>query len=133
MKSLNIPRLNWKYYKVDPDKLQFWSDKIPYLKIFFESEYDEDRHLAYAIVDRLVNSTAEEDLWNQKTADEINACLEDTWVSSEVNGSRWSAYFLNLQNIIDSKICTVCHSNICNSYRAEKEASGRAITMIELV
>ena len=102
MKPLNIPRLNWKYYKVDPDKLQFWSDKIPYLKTFLESEYDEDKHLAYAIVDRLVNSTVEEDLWNQKTADEINACLEDTWVSSEVNGSRWSAYFLNLQNIIDS-------------------------------
>lgn len=102
MKPLNIPRLNWKYYKVDPDKIQFWSDKIPYLKTFLESEYDEDKHLAYAIVDRLVNSTVEEDLWNQKTADEINACLEDTWVSSEVNGSRWSAYFLNLQNIIDS-------------------------------
>ena len=102
MKPLNIPRLNWKYYKVDPNELQFWSDKIPYLKTFLESEYDEDRHLAYAIVDRLVNSTVEEDLWNQKTADEINACLEDTWVSSEVNGSRWSAYFLNLQNIIDS-------------------------------
>ena len=102
MKPLNIPRLNWKYYKVDPDKLQFWSDKIPYLKTFLKSEYDEDKHLAYAIIDRLVNSTIEEDLWNQKTADEINACLEDTWVSSEVNGSRWSAYFLNLQNIIDS-------------------------------
>ena len=102
MKPLNIPRLNWKYYKVDPNELQFWSDKIPYLKTFLESEYDEDRHLAYAIVDRLVNSAIEEDLWNQKTADEINACLEDTWVSSEVNGSRWSAYFLNLQNIIDS-------------------------------
>ena len=38
MKPLNIPRLNWKYYKVDPDKLQFWSDKIPYLKTFLESE-----------------------------------------------------------------------------------------------
>ena len=102
MKPLKIPRLNWKYYQVKPDEIQFWSNKIPYLKTFLESEYDEDKHLAYAIVDRLVNSTVEEDLWNQKTADEINACLEDTWVSSEVNGSRWSAYFLNLQNIIDS-------------------------------
>lgn len=102
MKPLKIPRLNWKYYQVKPDEIQFWSNKIPYLKTFLESEYDEDKHLAYAIVDRLVNSTVEEDLWNQKTADEINACLEDTWISSEVNGSRWSAYFLNLQNIIDS-------------------------------
>ena len=101
LKPLKIPRLDWKYYKVKPDIIQFWSNKIPYLKTFLESEYDEDKHLAYAIVDRLVNSTVEEDLWNQKTADEIDACLEDTWISSEVNGSRWSAYFLNLQNIID--------------------------------
>ena len=102
MKSLNIPRLNWKTYDVKPDEVQFWSDKIPYLKKFLESEYAEDRHLAYAVVDRLVNSTIEDNLWNQETADEINACLEDTWISSEVNGSRWSAYFLNLQNIIDA-------------------------------
>ena len=102
MKPLNIPRLNWKTYDVKPDEIQSWSDKIPYLKKFLESEYAEDRHLAYAVVDRLVNSTVEDNLWNQETADEINACLEDTWISSEVNGSRWSAYFLNLQNIIDS-------------------------------
>ena len=101
MKPLKIPRLNWKTFKVGAKEMQFWSEKIPYLKKFFDSEYAEDKHLAYAIVNRLVNSTVEEDLWNQKTADEINACLEDTWISSEVNGSRWSAYFLNLQNIID--------------------------------
>lgn len=101
MKPLKIPRLNWKTFKVGAKEMQFWSEKIPYLKKFFDSEYAEDKHLAYAIVNKLVNSTVEEDLWNQKTADEINACLEDTWISSEVNGSRWSAYFLNLQNIID--------------------------------
>lgn len=102
MKPLKIPRLNWKTFTASPKEIQFWSEKIPYLKKFFNSEYAEDKHLAYAIVNRLVNSTVEEDLWNKKTADEINACLEDTWVSSEVNGSRWSAYFLNLQNIIDA-------------------------------
>ena len=102
LKPLKIPRLNWKTFNVKPDVMQFWSDKIPYLKKFIESEYAEDKHLAYAVIDRLVNATTEEELWNQETADEINACLEDTWVSSEVNGSRWSAYFLNLQNIIDA-------------------------------
>ena len=102
MKSLKIPRLNWKRYTVDAQQKQFWCEKIPYLEKFLESEYAEDKHLAYAIIDRLVNSTVEENLWNKETADEINACLEDTWVSSEVNGSRWSAYFLNLQNIIDA-------------------------------
>ena len=102
LKPLKIPRLNWKTFNVKPDVMQFWSDKIPYLKKFIESEYAEDKHLAYAVIDRLVNATIEEELWNQETADEINACLEDTWISSEVNGSRWSAYFLNLQNIIDA-------------------------------
>ena len=101
MKPLNIPRLNWKRFELTHNK-DFYIDKIPYLKKFYESDYSEDRHLACAIINRLEEATEEEDLNNQKTYDEINACLEDTWVSSEVNGSRWSAYFLNLQNIIDS-------------------------------
>ena len=99
MKSLKIPRLNWKEYRLDALDKQFWSNKIPYLKTFLASKYSEDKHLAYAIIDRLNN---DETLNNQETYDEINACLEDTWISSEVNKSRWSAYFLNLQNIIDA-------------------------------
>ena len=101
MKPLKIPRLNWKAPVVDSQSKSFWCNKIPYLQKFLSSEYSEDRRLADVIIDRLVDSSIEENLWNQETADEINACLEDTWVSSEVNGSRWSAYFLNLQNIID--------------------------------
>ena len=101
MKPLNIPRLNWKRFELTHNK-DFYISKIPYLKKFYESDYSEDRHLACAIINRLEEATKEEDLNNQRTYDEINACLEDTWVSSEVNGSRWSAYFLNLQNIIDS-------------------------------
>lgn len=40
---------------------------------------------------------------------------------------------LKEENIIDSNICTVCDSDICHSFRAEKELSGRAVTMIELI
>lgn len=40
---------------------------------------------------------------------------------------------LKEENIIDSNICTVCNSDICHSFRAEKDLSGRAVTMIELV
>ena len=100
-KPLKIPRLNWKRFELTHNK-DFYIDKIPYLKKFYESDYSEDRHLACAIINRLEEATEEEDLNNQRTYDEINACLEDTWVSSEVNGSRWSAYFLNLQNIINA-------------------------------
>ena len=99
MKSLKIPRLNWKRYTVEDTQIDLWKEKIPYLEKFLSSEYKEDKHLAYAIIDRVKD---DETLHNKETYDEINACLEDTWVSSEVNGSRWSAYFLNLQNIIDA-------------------------------
>ena len=101
MKSLNIPRLNWKRFELTHNK-NFYIEKIPYLKKFYESDYSEDRHLACAIINRLGEAKPEEELNNQQTYDEINACLEDTWISSEVNGSRWSAYFLNLQNIINA-------------------------------
>lgn len=40
---------------------------------------------------------------------------------------------LKEENIIDSNICTVCNSDICHSFRTEKELSGRAVTIIELV
>lgn len=36
------------------------------------------------------------------------------------------------ENIIDSKICTVCKKDICHSFRAEKELSGRSIALIEI-
>ncbi len=101
MKPLKIPRLNWKRYIVDEKEINYWSEKIPYLEKFLSSEYKEDKHLAYAIIDRMEHGF-NDGLWTGKTLKEINACLEDTWISSEVNGSRWSAYFLNLQNIIDS-------------------------------
>ena len=101
LKPLKIPRLNWKRFELTRNK-NFYIEKIPYLKKFYESDYSEDRHLACAIINRLAEAKPEEELNNQATYDEINACLEDTWISSEVNGSRWSAYFLNLQNIIDA-------------------------------
>ena len=105
MKPLNIPRLNWKIPTIPTsiEGLRHIKDieNIPYIQKFLNSEYEEDVRLAEVIIERLVTAEPSEKLWNKKTYDEINACLEDTWISSEVNGSRWSAYFLNLQNIID--------------------------------
>ena len=99
LKALKIPRLNWKNFELSEKDKQNYNKDIPYLEKFLSSEYSEDRHLAYAIIDRIKD---DDTLNNKETYNEINACLEDTWVSSEVNGSRWSAYFLNLQNIIDA-------------------------------
>lgn len=97
-KPLKIPRLSWKNFDQinDPDR---WIERMPYLENFLKSDYEEDRLLARAVVQKV-----QEDMYlrTPEAYEEINACLKDTWVSSEVNGSRWSAYFLNLQNIIDS-------------------------------
>jgi DNA polymerase III, alpha subunit len=42
-----------------------------------------------------------EDLQNEEAYKELDLCLQDTWISSQVNKASWAAYFLNLQRIID--------------------------------
>ena len=99
MKPLKIPQLPWRdlgSYTIDKKK---WQNRIPYLSHFWNSSYEGDNHLADAICLKL-----EEDkrLQDQKIYDAVNECLEMTWISSEVNNTHWSAYYLNLQKIIDS-------------------------------
>lgn len=98
-KSLKIPRLDWKQPMVFNDEIEKNIKRIPELKKFITSDYEEDVRLAGLIVEKIENDKT---LQNKETYDEINECLKDTWISSEVNGARWSAYFLNLQNIIDT-------------------------------
>ena len=97
-KELKIPRLNWKNVTINNWLKEYYENYIPYLKLFNESDYKEDRRLADIIIDRIEKDKT---LQNEATYNEINECLKDTWISSEVNKNRWSAYFLNLQNIID--------------------------------
>ena len=99
MKPLKIPQLEWKV----PDYVStLIKDKyfklIPELYTFYMSDYEGDKVLANHILARL---DWDETLWNQKTYDAINECLEMTRISSEVNKTHWSAYYLNLQKIID--------------------------------
>lgn len=96
-KPLRIPSLNWKEHKVKTTPYQ-WFNKIPYMETFMKSEYVGDHRLCDAIIEGIETHP---DLQNQEAYDEINACLEDTWISSEINNVHWSAYYLNLQNIID--------------------------------
>lgn len=98
-KPLKIPQLEWKA----PDYVStLTKDKyfklIPELYTFYMSDYEGDKVLANHILARL---DWDETLWNQKTYDAINECLEMTRISSEVNKTHWSAYYLNLQKIID--------------------------------
>lgn len=98
LRPLNIPNLKWKPVLSYFTEYPIWFEHIPMLKTFFDSEYEADRYLVNAVIDGIKRH---KDLQNQEAYDEINACLEDTWISSNVNNARWSAYYLNLQNIID--------------------------------
>ena len=97
-KELVIPRLQW----VIPDLKtidSYWFERIPNLEKFYNSDYIGDNILARAIVQKIMEKP--EELANQKTYDAITDNLDKTWESSLVNKTHWSAYFLNLQKIIE--------------------------------
>ena len=98
LKPLKIPELKWNACEwrglITP-----WYEKIPMFKTFIESPHRADNVLVYAILDGIKKHP---DLQNDEAYKEINMNLEMTWVSSNVNNARWSAYYLNLQKIIDT-------------------------------
>lgn len=96
-KPLKIPQLLWKEFhnEVAPEA---YFKEIPYLKTFMESDYIGDKELCKAIIEGIEKHP---DLQNQQAYDEINSNLEMTWISSNINKAHWSAYYLNLQKIIE--------------------------------
>lgn len=96
-KPLKIPRLPWKEFHPIESPSNYYS-RIPRLKDFVESDFEGDNLLALALVEAIEKK---EDLQNQEAYDALNECLDMTWISSIVNKTHWSSYYLNLQNIID--------------------------------
>lgn len=97
-KPLRIPELSWNVPKTTIIS-DFYYQKIPMLKSFINSKYKGDNILAKIIIDKI---NEDETLQNDETYFEINDNLRITWESSEKNNAHWSAYFLNLQGIIDT-------------------------------
>lgn len=97
LKPLNIPSLKWNDYS-HIEITKEWIEKIPYFDTFLKSEYKGDKLLVKAIIDGI---NKHQDLQNKEAYQEINNNLETTWISSNVNKAHWSAYYLNLQKIID--------------------------------
>ncbi len=98
LKPLKIPQLPWRdlgSYTIDQ---KYWNSQIPYLERFWSSDYEGDQELADAIV---LKVQEDKRLQEQNIYEAINECLEMTWISSEVNKTHWSAYYLNLQKIIE--------------------------------
>ena len=94
-KPLRIPCLPWLDYP--QVETTIWFKRMPSLQKFAQSSYKADQELVYAVIDGILRHN---DLQNQKAYDALEECLDMTWVSSEVNKARWSAYYLNLQKII---------------------------------
>lgn len=99
LKPLKIPQLPWKDVVLHTSaQCKTYVDLIPWLEKFLLSDYEGDKVMANQIIECLEK---DERLHEQKIYNAINECLEMTWISSEVNKTHWSAYYLNLQKIIE--------------------------------
>lgn len=97
-KPLKIPQLPWKNFN-DIMNADDWCKKVPEFEPFLSSKYIGDKELVKAIIQKISSDVR---LQNQATYDAINTCLEMTRISSDVNKAHWSAYYLNLQKIIEA-------------------------------
>lgn len=97
LKPLRIPELIWKV----PEEPQDYSlmGKIPFLKTFLQSSYEGDKILAKTIINKI---NGDKKLQDEKIYSAVDECLKMTWDSSNINKVHWSAYYLNLQKIIDT-------------------------------
>lgn len=99
LKPLKIPSLPWRtFHARTQEEIDYYISLMPALEKFLHSEHYADSELFFAVIDGIKKH---EDLQNEKAYKALNECLEMTWISSEVNKAQWSAYFLNLQKIID--------------------------------
>ena len=99
LKPLKIPSLPWRHFE-GPTGLELsrMIKMMPAIEKFKNSEYIADRTLVDALYHGILKHP---DLNNKEAYKALNECLEMTWESSIVNKAQWSAYFLNLQRIID--------------------------------
>ena len=97
-KPLKIPELKWNNHNKEIEKYYKYSKLIPELKNFYNSQDKADNELVWALIDGIEKH---KDLQCDEAYNELNENLKITWKSSEVNKAHWSAYFLNLQHIID--------------------------------
>ena len=99
LKPLKIPSLPWRQFSDrSKDEIDTYIQMMPALEKFVNSPYEADKVLVLALITGIEKHS---DLHNKKAWDALNECLEMTWESSQVNKAQWSAYFLNLQKIID--------------------------------
>ena len=89
--------MEWKIPKVNYISDE-WFERIPSLKTFYNSSFDGDVVLAKLLVEKLESDVR---LQTKESYEAVEDNLQTTWKSSEVNKAHWSAYFLNLQKIVE--------------------------------
>lgn len=98
LKPLKIPSIHKEI--IDNPLIFFvegYEEKMPYLKKFAESDYYDDRLMAFKIIEKI---SGDPRLDTEESWRELEENLKITWISSEVNKTHWSSYFLNLRHIL---------------------------------
>lgn len=96
------PSIRQCHFEVDKD-----------VKENFEKEFQD-----IEMINEIIEETVSHQKWNIDTVKINQIILEKEGLKPE--------------NIIDSKICSVCHSDLIHSYRVEKEGYGLNTALIEL-
>ena len=97
-KELEIPFLPLDRSEPDKKLVDKYSQYIPLLKDFAESEYEADRHM----VREMLKGIERDAYYQTKQGYELtNECLSSLKISSDKMGVRWSAYLDQMADYID--------------------------------
>lgn len=97
-KPLRIPYVPFNTEEPDENVYNKYKDCIKHLDYFYNSTHDSDRHLCREIINELERNS--EELCNQEAYDAIAECLESLIIASDKMQIRWSAYLLDVQDIV---------------------------------
>lgn len=97
-KPLRIPYVPFNTNEPDKQLYEKYYSLIQHLDYFYNSNYESDRHLCREILNELERKP--EELCNQETYEAIAECLESLIIASDKMNVRWSAYLLDVQDII---------------------------------
>lgn len=97
-KPMRIPYVPFNTDEPDKRLYEKYKDNIKLLDSLYYSEYASDRHLCREIVNALEREP--EEFCNQETYEAIDTCLEALNIASEKMNVRWSAYLLDVQDIV---------------------------------
>lgn len=98
-KPMKIPYVPFDKNEPNEQIYQKYKDEIQHLDYFFNSEYDSDRHLCRDIINELERKP--EELCNEQTYKAIAECLDSLIIASDKMNVRWSAYLLDVKDIVE--------------------------------